>query len=156
MTTTIKIVNFTGAMHECEYCGSHSSERTTIFVNDEEVWQKYDDGHMHSSISERSLVDCILEAWNKQQNSYIEQEYTETRRIAWNKRHPGNSIAATPENWLEAKDRVLGSQLEYLEQVKQDCNHLPYEIELQVKMIALWIENACGEKIVIEIEGEFE
>lgn len=148
--TTFKVENIHGKWYECECCGSYSSEGIGIYVNDEMVWEKYSDGHMYGRQTEESILESVLNAWNDSRVKMIEENHTEEKRNQWNKDHPGNGIARTPESWEKYKNEMLDYQEGVFDNVKEDCSNLPYDETLQVKMIALWIENVCGEKITIE------
>jgi hypothetical protein len=144
-----KVETIHGKMYDCECCGCYSSEGICIYVNDTMVWEKYSDGHMYGRQTEETILDSILDKWFESNLSIIEEKHTEKARVKWNKDHPGNGIARTPESWLEYKN----SQIEYIksskEQVVESCKVLPYSETLQVKMIALWIEEVTGEKIKV-------
>jgi hypothetical protein len=154
--TTFKFVKISGPMYECECCGCYSATGVDIYVNDELVWRKYFDGHMGGEQTENSLLYCVTKAWNETNIGIIEAQYTEEGRHTWNKEHPGNGIARTPESWKEQKETMLEFQKDSLENVLKSCENLPYDELLQIKMIALWIESDCGEKITIEEDSFYE
>jgi hypothetical protein len=152
--TIFKILNYTEEGYDCECCGYSYPEGTSIFVDEIEIWEKYTDGHLHGNMTEAPIVDCLLTAWYASRLASIEAEYTEEKRHDWNRQYVGNSIARTPESWLGDKLNMISCLDEYLLEVKSNCTNLPYDEVLQVKMIALWIQSACGETIEVLVEEE--
>lgn len=154
--TIFKVVDISGPSGDCECCGFYSGSGTEIHVNDELVWRQYFDGHMGGESPDESVLNAVLNAWNETNIFNIEAEYTEEKRHKWNKHHPGNGIARTPESWAEQKKQMLKFQEDGLSQIKESCANLPYDETLQVKMIALWIESSTGEKIQVLEDSHYD
>lgn len=151
-----KLIYSIGETFDCECCGSYHSEEKDIYIDNELVWRQYNDGHIHGYQTEDSLVNSVLNAWNCLQLKIIDDNYTEQSRHAWNKKYVGNSIASTAELWLDTKKSLLEIHRENLAEIKKDCDNLPYNELLQLKMIALWIENHTGEVIEVTKENCYE
>jgi hypothetical protein len=149
--TTIKIVNYEGPLQDCECCGSYHATGISVYVENQEVWFRYSDGHMDGDESEHSLVDGVLDTWYDVTVQRIENNYTEAKRHEWNANYPGNTIAATPESWKNELDDHIEMFNSDFDEVKKECWNMPHSIVLACKMIALWIENFTSEVIdVIE------
>lgn len=153
---TFKHVSISGSMHHCECCGSYCASGDAIYVNDEMVWEKYFDGHMGGRQTENTLVSCVLKAWYEAKLYNLEAHYSEEGRAKWNLKNPGNYIASTVESWNERKQEDIKMLNADYEQIAKDCENLPYDELLQIKMIALWIESSTGEKIAIEEDNHYE
>lgn len=154
--TTFKIVNTTGEPFECEDCGVCYPEGVYISVDDLVVWEKSTDGHYSGYQTEESISECILNHIKATSLELIESGFTEDARLQWNKTHPGNAVASSPESWLEYKQETIEILEDSLERLTENCKILPYAEHLQVKMIALWLEEEFGEKIQVFEENERE
>jgi hypothetical protein len=152
--TTFTILNYTEDGFDCECCGSCTPEGISVSVNDVEVWEQYTDNHMSGSRTEAPVSDCLIAGWEQVSRAAIDAHYTEQSRVAWNTKYPGNSVAASPESWAGEKRYAIERFEVDLNEVKESCNQLPYQIELQAKMIALWIESTTGEVIDVVIDYE--
>jgi hypothetical protein len=152
--TTFTILLYTEEGFDCECCGYCTPEGISISVNDEEVWYQYTDNHMSGSQTEEPVGDCLIAGWEKVSRAAIEASYTEESRLAWNITYPGNSVASSPESWTNEKKEALERFEVDLAEVKENTSMLPYQIALQAKMIALWIESITGEVIDVVIDYE--
>ncbi len=148
----IKIEYIRGKLHECDCCGIYSSEGTSVYVDNEMVWEKYSDGHMYGRQTEDSILNCVVNAWLNKNLQETEAAHTEAARHEWNKNNPGNGIARTPESWEEYKNEKVKYYNESVNTIIENCKILPYNEGLQVRMIAIWIEDVTGEKIEVEEE----
>ncbi len=154
--TVFKAEKISGPVFECECCGSYSSSGVNIYVDEELVWRQYSDGHLGGEITEDTLLNCVLEALKSKSLNDIEESFTEKAREDWNKKHPGNGIARTPESWKEYKDSNIKHVEESIERVKESCERLPYDELLQLKMIAIWVEENTGEKVDVIEDSLYE
>lgn len=150
---TLKILKPIYKSFDCECCGPCYPEGIFIYYNNELIWEKYSDGHYSGHETEDSIVNTILNKWRENSNAEILLASNEENRNDYNVKHPGNSIAKTPESW---KDYHHSTQ-EYVDTMydvfQEHCVHLPSNESLQVKMIALWLEEELGNKIhIIEVE----
>lgn len=143
-----------GKQHECKCCGSYSSTGKYIYINDTLVWQEYDDGHLYGETTEGERHLLIINAWSEEIKKEIEAKYTEVKRHQWNKDYPGNVIASTSYEWKKHKEKELLIHEEDVQQIIENCSHLPHSILLELKMIALWIENQTEEIIHIKTKQE--
>ncbi len=151
-----KVVDISGPSGDCDCCGSYSGSGTEIHANGEVIWRKYFDGHMGGDQTEESVLNAVLNAWNEYNIQVVEAKFTEEMRHQWNKDHPGNGVARTPENWLEYKNQMLEFQKDSFDSVKENCSNLPYDELLQVRMIAIWIESSTGEKIQVLTDSIYD
>lgn len=154
--TTLKIVNTTGEPFECDDCGTCYPEGVYVCVDDVVVWEKSTDGHYSGYQTEESISECILNYIKKTSLELIDNGFTEEARFQWNKNYPGNAVASTPENWLEYKRESISILESSCERLTENCQILPYAEHLQVKMIALWLEEEFGDKVQIIEEEERE
>lgn len=155
MSITIKINKYSEEEYECDNCGTCYPEGMFIEFNDEKICETHTDGHFSGFFTEKTILDAILDKWHEIEFKKHQESATEEKRIEWNKNHPGNGIARTEESWKEYKNRQLSFLDQNLKNIKSNCENLPYDEILQVKMIALWIENEIREKVnVIEITDE--
>lgn len=154
--TTLKIVNTTGEPFECDDCGTCYPEGMYICVDDVVVWEKSTDGHYSGHQTENSISECILNHIKDTYLAMTDNHFTEDARLQWNKNHPGNAVASSPESWLEYKQESIAILENSLERLTENCKILPYTEHLQVKMIALWLEEEFGEKIQIIEKKERE
>lgn len=150
-----KLTNETGPLQECECCGCYGDENVRIYVNDVEVWHHLRDNHMWADKTEESLVDCVLSAWNDSVNESVIEQYSEEKRLLWDREHRGSIVASTIESWEECKQNLLQHTNECYEVVLDACKELPSEEWLQLQMIALWIENYTGEHVDVVEENVF-
>lgn len=146
----IKIVKTYDEPFDCEDCGTCYPEGLYVEYNHVVVWEKFSDGHYSGHQTEESILDCILGKWYNDLVIVNEENKTEEKRLEWNKQHPGNAIAKTKESWQEYHNESFEYVKGSLESIRKNCENLPYEEELQVKMIALWIQNDTGEEIEIQ------
>jgi hypothetical protein len=153
---TFKHVNISGSSGHCECCGGYSASGDAIYVNDEMVWEKYFDGHMGGRQTEGTLASCVLNAWYELKEYQLEVDFTEQARLQWQKDKPGSSVASTVADWSERKASQVKMLNNDFEQIAKDCENLPYDELLQMKMIALWIESVSGDPIAIETENLYE
>lgn len=153
VNTTFKIVTTSEEPFECEDCGTCYPEGLYIAYNDEVIWESYSDGHMSGHETEETILECILSKMYENTLLQHEEEKSEKARLKWNKDNPGNAIGVSQQSWKEFQENCFYHNKESIEEVKINSAHLPYDKELQVKMIALWIEYSTGEKIqVITLE----
>ncbi len=145
-----KVEKIQGKTYDCDCCGFYSSSGINIYLNEELVWEKYYDGHMAGNQTEDSILTCVVNAWNNYNLDKIEKNYTEEARNKWNEDHPGNGIARTTQSWGEYKEELINYQNKSKDKIIKSCENIPYDETLQVKMIALWIEEQSGEAIVVE------
>lgn len=148
----IKIEYIRGELQECDCCGIYSSEGTSVYVDNELVWERYSDGHLYGRQTEKSILKAIVDAWLQKSLKEIEETCTEECRLDWNKKYPGNGIARTQESWEEYKQEKIKYCLDSVNTIIENCHLLPYNEGLQVRMIALWIEDVTGEHIEVDEE----
>lgn len=153
---TFQLLETTGKSYDCECCGCYSSSGEYIYVNDKMVWERFNDGHMYGHQTEEPLFISVIQGWNEAEIEQINANYTEEARAKWNKKHPGNAIAATPVDWLEQKQQMLKYQEMAVTEVMKNCGNLPYSEILQIKMIALWIESETGNQITITTKQAYK
>lgn len=140
-----------GSLQECECCGTYSAEGIFVLADENLIWKKYSDGHMYGEQTEESILDSILNCWEEIQLNKINKESTEEARIDWNVKHPGNGIARTEESWKQYNQEKVDYLKETLSRVRESCDKLPYSEVLEVKMIALWLEECFGEEIAVSV-----
>ena len=150
---TLKILKPIYKSFDCECCGICHPEGLSIYYNDELIWEKYSDDHYSSHQTEDSILNTILNKWQENSHAEILLASSEEKRNNYNLTSPGNSIAKTPESWAEYHN----STKEYINTMydifQEHCTHLPSNESLQVKMIALWLEEELDHKIpIIELE----
>ncbi len=141
-----KVEKMQGSVQECECCGMYSAEGIFVFANNVLIWKKYSDGHMYGNQTEDSILSTMLKFWEENEMTKIAIESSDQARIDWNKNYPGNGIARTVESWKEYNQEKENNVKAIVQSVKQSCSVLPYDETLQVKMIALWLEDNCGEE----------
>lgn len=142
-----KVEKIHGKTYDCECCGSYSSEGICIYVNSHMIWEKYSDGHMYGRQTEESILDSVINAWIDYNLSSLKESHTEKSRINWNKQNPGNGIARTPESWKKYCDEKVQYIEDSKKQIIENCKLLPYDEVLQLKIIAIWIEECTGQVI---------
>jgi hydroxymethylpyrimidine pyrophosphatase-like HAD family hydrolase len=146
------ITKFQEESFYCDDCGTCFPEGLTIDYNGSCIWKKYSDGHLHHEQTEKSILDSILDTLKQEYIQSIEENFTENKRLEWSQKHIGSHVSSTQEAWAEYKK----SQTEYIEKsfqnIYDNCKNLPYDEALQVKMIALWVENEFGEEILVQKE----
>lgn len=152
--TNLRVVKTYDEPFECEDCGSCYPEGLYVEYNGEVIWEKFSDGHLSGHQTEDSIVNTILNKWYVINEMIIHNNYTEQKRNEWNKNHPGNGVASTTESWSEYKKSSIDYLSETLESLKTNCENLPYNETLQVKMIALWLEADTEEVFDIEVDSE--
>lgn len=146
----IKIVKTYDEPFDCEDCGTCYPEGLYIEYDDVVVWEKSSDGHYSGYQTEESILDCIMNKWYNDLLIMHEENKSEEKRMEWNRNYPGNAIATTKESWQEYHNESFEYVKDSLETIKKNCENLPYDEELQVKMIALWIQDDTGEEIEIQ------
>lgn len=151
-----KVEKMLGSLHECECCGMYSADGVFIFANDVLIWKKYSDGHMYGTQTENSILSVMLDSWKENNLEKIDVEFSEEARIDWNKRYPGNGVARTKESWSEYKKEKEEYIDGVVENVIKCCQQLPYDETLQIKMIALWLEENCGEEFKVLVSDVSE
>lgn len=151
---TIRVVTTHGDPFDCEDCGTCYPEGLYIQYNNDVIWEKYADGHTSGNMSEDTIVNTILNKWYENAQEKINASHTEEKRIEWNKKNPGNAVARTTQSWLEDKEYNMSFMHTSFENLKRDCDNLPYNEARQVKMIALWLEEESGEEFLIEVDSE--
>ncbi len=153
MVMKIKVQKMYGSLQECECCGTYSAEGFFVFADDNLIWKKYSDGHMYGEQTEESILDSILNYWEEDELNKIKKESTEEARIDWNVKHPGNGIARSEESWKQYNQEKIDYLKETLSRVRESCDKLPYNEVLEVKMIALWLEEHFGEDMDVIVES---
>lgn len=153
---TFKYVNISGPSGQCDCCGGYSGSGKAIYVNGQLAWEQYFDGHLGGRQTEGKLVDNVLRAWYEAKLYNLKSHYSEEGRAKWNADKPGNYIASTVESWNERRQADIKMHNDDFEQIAKDCENLPYDELLQMKMIALWIESVSGDPIVIDTENLYE
>lgn len=153
-TPTFKMVHTHGESYECDDCGTCYPEETQIFVDDTLVWERATDGHYSGHQTEKSLLDCVLDCFYDSKVAAIEANKTEYEREQWNKKHPGNAVATTTLSWKKYHDEQISFITDEKECVKECCANLPSEEFLQLRMIALWIEDYSGTEIEVRLERD--
>jgi hypothetical protein len=147
----ITVEKMYGSLKECDCCGSYSAEGIFVLADKNIIWKKYSDGHMYGEQTEESILDSILTYWEEIQLNQINKESTEEARVDWNLNHPGNGIARTEESWKQYNQEKIDYLKESLSRVRESCKNLPYNEVLQVKMVALWLEECFGEEFAVSV-----
>ena len=153
----IELIDNTGG--DCECCGGFLGSGKQVYVNDKLVWEVSSDGHYSGFRTEGSMINLVINEWSRPLFDSIDEKSTEEARHEWNKAYVGNSIALTPDSWKEncREDRECYEAI--IENIVDQCvpEHMPYDEYLQLRMIALWIEDHMGEAVdVIKEEGKYE
>lgn len=151
---TLRIVKTYGEPFDCEDCGTCHPEGLYVAYDGVVVWEKFSDGHYSGHQTEMSILNAILEKWYNDMQSLHEVEKSEQNRLHWNRNHPGNAVARTPESWKEHQNECFSFITESVANIKENCENLPYNETLQVKMIALWFEEETGQVFNIEVDTE--
>lgn len=149
-----KVVKTYDEPFDCEDCGTCYPEGLYVQYNGVVVWEKYSDGHYSGNQTEDTILNTILAKYVSDCNEELDLQLSEEKRHEWNKNHQGNAIARTPESWREYHESNRAYITDTEESIKEDCQNLPYDEVLQVKMIALWIESATGQAVSIEVTEE--
>lgn len=142
---TLRIVETSEEPFDCECCGTCYPEGLYIEFNGETVWEKYSDGHYSGHQTENSIVNSILDKWHADMLADHEHTLTEKTRLEWDTAYPRSSIAKTRESWVEHQNERFSFIIDSIENIKQNCQNLPYDEKLQARMIALWFEAETGE-----------
>lgn len=133
----------------CECCGSCYPTELNISFNEDIIWSSYFDGHMDGSTTELTILESFLNAFHNYLINDVNLKFTEEKRHEWNKEYYGNSIAANPENWNEEKKTHLQIISDSINNIRTDCDNLPTNHYLQLKMIAIWVESDTGINIQV-------
>ena len=149
-----KVVKTYDEPFDCEDCGTCYPEGLYVEYNSVVVWEKYSDGHYSGNQTEDTILNTILAKYVADCNEELDLQLSEEKRHEWNKNYQGNAIARTPESWREYHESNRAYITDTEESIKEDCQNLPYDEVLQVKMIALWIESATGQAVSIEVTEE--
>ena len=150
----LKIIKCNEESFDCECCGSCYPEGIKIEYNGEMIWESYSDGHMYHRQTESSILEAILSKWASDAIQSITSNYTEEKRIQWDKKYPGNGngIARTIESWNECKKNEIDDVETCLELVRSSCENLPSDNIIAIEMIALWIESEIGDTVTVLLE----
>lgn len=152
----ITTYSISGDIMDCESCGWHNEETYLVYLDDVLIYKYYTDNHLHIEV----FPDTDLEIWELLLNAIedkliegAESEYSEQRRIEWNKEYPGNYVASTPESWLKNKEDRLSYLYEDIQKVGDILSeNAPSSGHLQIKLLLLWLEDS---EITIEyIQGD--
>ncbi len=135
---------------DCECCGWCFPEGVRVHYNEELVWERFSDGHMYGHQTEEPLIHCLVSAWKRVHEQQLAQKYTEEARHAWNKNHPGNGIARTPQSWEEEYQKSRAYMETVAATVTEHCRELPCEELLQARLFSVWLQDACGEEVAVE------
>lgn len=151
---TLRIVKTYDEPFDCEDCGMCYPEGLYIEYNGEVIWEKFSDGHYSGHQTEESILNQILNKWYADMCVQHEQDKSEEKRLEWNKNYPGNAIARTKESWLEYQTNNFSYVQQSIDNIKSNCQNLPYDEVLQTKMIALWFESEIGEAFDMQVDTE--
>ena len=144
----------TGETYDCDDCGSYTPERTEVRVNHTQVWYFDTDNHLSSSRSEHDVLTGIIKECEAVLIKEIESNFTEKLRLKWHKQYTGNTVAKTVEEWNQWRDSQLTGCRDNISAWRDACASLPDDLNLAVKMIALWYEAIFGEEIKVRISSE--
>lgn len=125
---------------DCECCGTCYPEGLIIKYNGIVIWEKFSDGHYSGHQTQESILNTIVDKWTSDALEKVTLESSEDSRHKWNEQHPGNAIALTPDSWAQYHSHAKSYYLDSAQIIKENCQKLPYDDILQVKMIALWLE----------------
>jgi hypothetical protein len=141
MTTTFKYIELTDAIGgECECCGSYYwGSGKQVYVNDRLVWEHTSDGHMGGGFTtEGSMIDAVIAEWYAVLLKTVDQRYPE---------ETGQEGKADKESdYIDCQESVVN--------IVDRCTpeNMPFAEFLQLKMIALWIEDTSREVVEVIFE----
>lgn len=151
---TLRIVKTYDEPFDCEDCGTCYPEGLYVEYNGFVIWENFSDGHYSGHQTEESILTTMLAKWYEDKLAHHEWMKSEEQRLEWNKNYPGNAVARTPESWLEYQNESFTYVQDSVDNIKENCENLPYDEVLQVKMIALWFESEIGETFDIQVSTE--
>lgn len=140
---------------ECECCGSYTPEYFNLYVNNELIWESYNDNHLKNVSTDEWYVKSLLNAYKKHTILAVEQKYKEDIQKSSNEEQDKNLwLVKDKKTWLtEQKEGYIDYFNFQMEEVEKALNNLPLNQELGVKMVALWIEEYLEVPVEVEIKN---
>ena len=140
---------------ECECCGSYTPEYFNLYVNNELIWESYNDNHLKSVSTDEWYVTSLLNAYKKHTILAVEQKYKEDiSKLSSEEQNKDLWVVKDRNTWLtEQKEGYIDFFNFQMGKVEKALTHLPMNQELGVKMVALWIEEYLEVPVEVEVRA---